>query len=248
MSIELAGVTVDLPIYTANARSLRKVAAAVVGGRLMARNDDVVSVRALSNVNLSIRDGDRVALIGPNGAGKTTLLKVMAGVYQPSSGWAKVNGKISAALNVNLGLDMELTGRENIYLLGYYRGLTRAELEAEIEGIIEATELGNFIDLPARTYSSGMMSRLTFATATAFQPDVLLMDEWLLAGDARFIHQASERVQSFVSKARILVLASHSHGIVREFCNRAVYLEQGQVLASGDVEEVIAKYEATGPS
>ncbi len=245
MSIKLTAVTVDLPIYSVNARSLRQSALAAVGGKLLKRGNDSVMVRALSNVSVEINDGDRVALIGPNGAGKTTLLRVMAGVYAPTSGRVAVHGKVSAALNVGLGLDPELSGRENIEILAYYRGKSRRELNAHIDEIVDATELGAFIDLPVRTYSSGMMGRLTFATATAFDPDVLLMDEWLLAGDQRFLDQAAERMEAFVSRARILVLASHSLEIVSRFCNKAIWLEQGQVAAAGPVEEVVSRYEAT---
>lgn len=244
MSINLTSVTVDLPIYSVNARSLRQSALAAVGGKLLNRGNDSVTVRALSNVSLDIRDGDRVALIGPNGAGKTTLLRVMAGVYAPTSGRVLVQGKVSAALNVGLGLDHELSGRENIEILAYYRGKSRRELNEHIDEIIEATELGAFIDLPVRTYSSGMLGRLTFATATAFDPDVLLMDEWLLAGDQRFLDQAAARTEAFVSRARILVLASHSLDIVSRFCNKAIWLEQGKIVSSGPVKDVVPLYEA----
>lgn len=244
MTIDVRSVTVDLPIYSVNAKSLRKkITALTVGGALFRRSDDVVSVRALNNISLRIADGDRVALIGPNGAGKTTLLKVLAGVYTPTAGQVNVQGRVSAALNVSLGLDPELSGRENIYLLGYYRDIDRKTIDAQVESIIEATELGAFIDLPVHTYSSGMNGRLTFAVATAFQPEVLLMDEWLMAGDHRFIHKAAERVSEFVSKARVMVLASHSLSIVREFCNKACYLKGGNLMVYGDVEEVIGRYE-----
>jgi ABC-type polysaccharide/polyol phosphate transport system ATPase subunit len=244
MSIDLRSVTVDLPIYSVSAKSLRKsLTSLTVGGALFRRPDDHVSVRALDNVSLQINDGERVALIGPNGAGKTTLLKVLAGVYTPTAGVVSVKGRVSAALNVGLGLDPDLSGRENVYLLGYYRGITRKVIEAQIDEIVQATELGAFIDLPVHTYSSGMNGRLTFAVATAFEPEVLLMDEWLLAGDHRFIDKAAERVARFVSKARVLVLASHSLQIVREFCTKAVYLKGGRLIAQGDVEEVLDIYD-----
>ena len=245
MTIKLQSVTVDMPIYSVNAKSLRRTLTAMtVGGILYQRRDHAVSVRALENVSLSIGDGDRVAIIGPNGAGKTTLLKVISGIYTPTTGQVTVRGSVSAAMNVGLGLDLELTGRENIYLMGYYRGVERSAIDGQIESIIDATELGTFLDRPMHTYSSGMSGRLTFAVATAFQPDVLVMDEWLFAGDQRFLAKAADRVADFVSKARIMVLASHSLPIVREFCNKAVYLKSGRLVAFGDVEDVVNQYEA----
>ena len=245
MAIELNGVTVDLPIYTSNARSLRKqLMPATVGGSLFARADQKVVVRALSNVTLRIEEGYRVGLVGPNGAGKTTLLRVMSGAFSPTAGTVNVRGRVSAALNIGLGLDSEVTGRENIFLLGYYRGLSRVEIEREIDDIISAADLGSFIDLPCHTYSSGMMGRLTFAVATAFAPDVLLMDEWLMAGDMEFHARAERRANSFVAKARIVVLASHGSGLVRSFCTHAAYLRGGYLVDFGPVDEVIDQYEA----
>jgi len=244
MSISLHNVTVDLPVYSANARSLRKrFTPTSVGGSLFARADNTVVVRALTNLTLQIKDGERVALVGPNGAGKTTLLKVLSGVYSPSSGSVSVSGNVSSALNTSLGLDIELTGRENIYLLGFYRGLPRAVITAAMDDIIDAADLGQFIDLPVSTYSAGMNGRLTFAVATAFRPDILIMDEWLAAGDNQFVTKASERTRKFVDKARILVIASHSLAIVRQFCTHAAYLKAGKLIAYGPAEDIISAYE-----
>ena len=245
MAIELTGVTVDLPIYSSNARSLRKqLMPATVGGGLFARADHKVVVRALSNVSLRIEEGERVGLVGPNGAGKTTLLRVMSGAFAPTAGRVEVKGRISAALNVSLGLDMEVSGRENIYLLGYYRGLSRADIDKEVDEIVAAADLGSFIDLPTHTYSSGMMGRLTFSVATAFAPDVLLMDEWLMAGDREFNKRAAARSSGFVSKARIMVLASHSTGTIKDFCTHAAYMRGGYLVNYGPAEEILDQYEA----
>ncbi len=244
MSIEVQGLTLDLPIYTANARSLRKkLMPTTVGGTLFSKGDATVVVRALQNISLKIKDGERVALIGPNGAGKTTLMKVLAGVYTPTKGSVQIRGKVSAALNTALGIDSEVTGRENIFLLGYYRGLSKAEILESLPEIIETADLGQFIDLPVNTYSAGMQGRLTFAVATAFDPDVLIMDEWLSAGDGAFVAKAHERTSRFVEKARILVLASHSLAIVREFCTHAAYINKGSLIAFGGIDETIAHYE-----
>jgi len=245
MSIEVNGLSLDLPIYAANARSLRKkIIPTSVGGSLFANASDTIFVRALQDLTFTIRDGERVALIGPNGAGKTTLLKALAGIYTPSAGTISIRGEVSAALNAALGIDSEVTGRENIYLLGYYRGLSKSRIEANMEEIIATADLGHFIDLPVNTYSAGMQGRLTFAVATAFDPDVLLMDEWLSAGDSAFVAKAHERTKQFVEKARIMVLASHSLAIVREFCTHCAYLSRGRLLAYGPAEEVIKRYEA----
>lgn len=243
MTIELNSVTVNLPVYSASSKSLRRtISNTFVGGALYKNQQDLIHVRALEEINFKAEDGDRVGLIGHNGAGKSTLLKVMAGVIAPSSGRALVQGEISAALNTSLGLDMELTGRENIVLLSYYRGIERAEVDANIEDIVAAADLGHFIDLPAHTYSSGMLGRLTFAVATSYQPDVVLMDEWLLAGDSKFLERAIDRTTDYVSRSRILVLASHSLEIIRNICNKAVYMKRGRILHAGAPEEVIKFY------
>jgi ABC-type polysaccharide/polyol phosphate transport system ATPase subunit len=215
----------------------------LVGGSLFKTGGDVVSVRALENITLFAKDGDRIGLVGHNGAGKSTLLKVLAGVIAPTTGTVSVYGEISAALNTTLGLDMEISGRDNIFLLSYYRGIKREDVLANIDEIVAAADLGHFIDLPVHTYSSGMLGRLTFAVATSFEPDVVLMDEWLLAGDINFLSRAIERTTEYVKKSRILVLASHSTNIIKSICNRAVYLKKGQIVAVGDPDEIINMYE-----
>lgn len=245
MTIGLYDVTVDLPVYSVSAQSIRKhLLTRGLGGALFRKSNDAISIRALDSVTLRIGDGDRVGIVGPNGAGKTTLLRVLSGVYTPTTGRVEVQGEISSALNVGVGLDSEISGRENIYLLGYYRGFSRERISRQIEEIIEATRLGVFIDLPVNTYSAGMIGRLTFAVATAFDPDVLLMDEWLFAGDASFLQDAKARVEGFVRKARVLVLASHNSHVIREFCTRAIYLNGGRLIDFGDVDQVISRYEA----
>ena len=244
MAIQLSGVTVDLPIYTSNARSLRKqLMPATVGGSLFARADQKVVVRALSNVSLQVADGERVGLVGPNGAGKTTLLRVMSGAFSPTAGSVTVSGRISSALNVGLGLDYEVTGRENVFLLGYYRGFSRADIERELDDIVAAADLGSFVDLPVHTYSQGMMGRLTFAVATAFAPDVLLMDEWLMAGDIEFHSRAARRADTFVERARIVVLARHSTHLIRTFCTHCAYLRGGVLVDYGAADDIIEQYE-----
>ena len=245
MSIELQNVRVDLPVYNTNVRSLRKVLMkATVGGPLMHGNVGAIFIRALNNISMKIEDGERIGLVGGNGAGKTTLLKVLAGVLAPSYGTVQVSGTVSAALNIALGIDPEISGRENIFLLGYYRGLKRSQIEAEIGSIVDCADLGTYINLPVNTYSSGMRGRLTFAVATAFSADVLLLDEWLLAGDAAFNERALGRTLDLFQNARIVVLATHNLTVVREHCTKAIFMKAGGVVAIGPPAEITAQYEA----
>jgi ABC-2 type transport system ATP-binding protein len=241
-SIELNGVTLFYPIFDSRSRSLKNTVMRKVGGRIYGKGDHV-EVRALSNISLRINSGDRVALVGQNGAGKTTLLKVLAGIYEPPTGRIKISGSISSLTDMTMGMDLEASGRENILMRCIFLGMTHAEAR-EKAGEIEAfTELGSYLDLPARTYSTGMLVRLGFAASTALSPDILVMDEMIGAGDMAFAAKASERVASYVDSAKILVLASHNNAILRQFCNRAIFIDGGEIRADGPVDEVISLYE-----
>jgi homopolymeric O-antigen transport system ATP-binding protein len=197
----------------------------------------------LSGINLDVEHGDRLAVLGANGAGKSTLLKVLAGIYAPTRGHVHSSGRISALLTASVGLDPDATGRENIVLQGMYMDVHPREMRARVDEIAEFTELGYHLDLPVRTYSSGMMVRLCFAVATSVRPDILLMDEWLAAGDASFLGKARKRMEDFVSASSILVLASHSIPILQEWCDRAILLDKGRIVAMGDVKEIAAVYQ-----
>jgi ABC-type polysaccharide/polyol phosphate transport system ATPase subunit len=237
--VELYSVTVDLPIYATSARSLRKtVLNASVGGRLMRDRHEHVVVRALDSVDLQLFEGDRLGLIGHNGSGKTTLLRTIGGIYAPSSGTALVAGEVSAMLDVGTGIDLEATGEENVRLLARYRGFTRQQALEILPEVAEFTGLGPYMQMPLKSYSQGMLSRLVFAVATSFQPDVLLMDEWITTGDELFVRKAEERLASFVSSARVTVLASHNHDIIRRFCNKVARMEAGKIVAYGTYDEV----------
>lgn len=185
-------------------------------------------VTALSDVNFSLRSGDRLGLVGPNGAGKTTLLKVLYGIYEPTTGSIDVNGRVDALFNISLGFRKEATGRRNIELRGLINGWSMEEIRARTEAIIEFSELGDFIDMPLRTYSQGMAARLAFAVSTTFEPEILLMDEWIGAGDARFKEKASERMKSISERAGIIVLASHNESLIEKVCNKCLRLEHGR--------------------
>ena len=241
-SIELNNVSVMFPVYSTGSRSLKNaLVAATTGGRIGSDANHVV-IQALDQVSLQFRDGDRVALIGHNGAGKTTLLRVLAGIYEPRIGSVCIEGRVTPMFDINLGIDPESTGYENIILRGLYLGLTRAEISARRDSVAEFTELGPFLDIPVRTYSAGMQARLAFAMATCIEPEILLLDEGIGAGDASFLEKANERLDQFIKKAGILVLASHSVDLVRRLCNRALLMEHGRLVWGGGIEEGLALY------
>jgi lipopolysaccharide transport system ATP-binding protein len=241
-SIEARDVTVLFPLYHGHSRSLKKMLVRAASGRLAEDQQHRVVVRALSDISFSLKSGERLGLVGSNGAGKTTLLRVLAGIYEPVSGHIRMQGTMNALLDTSLGMNPELTGRENIMLRGLYGGLSGpmlARLEADV---IEFAELSDFIDLPMRIYSAGMAVRLGFALATAIRPRILLMDEWFLAGDAAFLEKARQRMEDMVQSADILVLSTHNDVIVREWCTRVIWLEKGRIRADGPVAEVLEQY------
>jgi lipopolysaccharide transport system ATP-binding protein len=240
----VAGLSVFFPLYHGNARSLKKTVIAAASGRLGKDAQRRVVVQALRDITFSLHPGDRLGLVGSNGAGKTTLLRTLAGVYEPVMGTVRVEGRMSALLDTGLGMNPELTGRENIMLRGLYNGLRRSELGRLEEDVAEFAELGDFLDLPLRIYSSGMSVRLGFALATAIRPQILLMDEWFAAGDAEFLERAKRRLESLVRGAEILVLSTHQPEIVRTWCTRVLWLDQGRIHADGPPEEVLADYGA----
>ena len=244
-SIVVDDVSVSFPIYHGGSRSLKK-SLLHRGSRGHIANDanDRVVVEALRNISLEFQVGDRVAIIGANGAGKTTLLRVLAGIYEPVAGRVLTSGRISPMFDIGLGIDLELSGRENVYLRALLLGLSSRDIDAKIDDIVAFTQLDDYLELPVRTYSSGMITRLTFAVATCFAPEILLMDEWILAGDQQFMARAEQRIASFISNASILVLASHSQDIVKRWCNKAVWLDGGAVKSVGPVEETLAAYQA----
>ncbi len=246
--IKFTNVSVDFPIYNARGRSLKnRLLAAATGGQLGNDQQGRVVIRALENINFSFKDGDRVGLLGHNGAGKTTLLRLLAGVYSPSSGIAQIDGNIGSLIAITLGIDSEATGRENIYIRARLLGISKAEIHKRIDEIIEFSELGDFIDMPVRTYSSGMGLRLAFSVSTIFSPEILLMDEWLSVGDERFKHKAEARLKSLVETTKILVIASHSKDLILKTCNRAIWLEHGKVKLDGTPQIVTEAYFGDSP-
>lgn len=244
-SIELKHVSVVFTIYDSTTRSLtRRILSTRLGGRIGSGGRYASLIQALSDVNLTIKHGDRVGIVGHNGAGKTTLLRVMAGLYEPREGEAIIQGHIAPLFNISLGMDPDLNGYDNIFLRGIFLGLKRREIAGMVDDIAEFTELGEFLDLPIRTYSAGMRMRLAFAISTAIKPDILLLDEGIGAGDAAFLEKAKKRLSDFTQRAGVIVLASHSNSLIRQICNSAILMERGRVMAVGSVDEILRLYAA----
>lgn len=210
-----------------------------MGGRIGGQDGETVTVEALRGIDLELRPGDRLALVGHNGAGKSTLLRVLAGAYEPSRGVAEIHGKVSSLLDMTMGMDPELTGRENIVLRGIFLGMTFREITDLAPSIEEFSELGGFVDLPMRTYSSGMTLRLAFAVSTAVQPDILLLDEMISVGDAEFASKARLRIEQVMENSRIFVLASHDPQMLQRYCNRAILLREGQIVTAGSLDDIL---------
>ncbi len=240
--IDVIGLSVDFPLYHGTARSLKKTLFSSLSGRMGSDSKNRIVVQAVRDVSFSLRPGDRLGLVGGNGAGKTTLLRTLAGIFEPIVGTVRVQGSLNALLDPMLGMNPDLTGRENILLRGLYSGLSQAETARLEEDVRDFAQLDAFMDLPVRIYSSGMVVRLGFALATAIRPQVLLMDEWFLAGDAAFLDKARERLEDMVRGAEILVLSTHQAGIVTEWCNRVIWLDQGRVKADGAAADVLTQY------
>jgi lipopolysaccharide transport system ATP-binding protein len=229
--IKAQNLVVEFPLFNNTHRSIKNaVLHATTGGRLAKYAGKTTGVRALDTLNFEIQKGDRVGLMGHNGSGKTTLLRVLAGAYEPTHGALYLNGRVASLLDISLGMDQDATGYENIFLRGIMMGLSSAEIRKKTDEIAAFTELGEYLDMPVRTYSSGMQLRLAFAVSTSVQADIIVMDEWLSVGDAAFMAKASERLKKLVDGASILVIASHDAGLINKICNRAFRMEHGHIV------------------
>jgi ABC-2 type transport system ATP-binding protein len=241
--IRLDGVSIDIPVYNFASNSLRKtLLGKTVGGKFTQAGAHVI-VNALKNISFDAQDGDRIGLIGSNGSGKTTLLRVLAGVYAPIAGRCEIHGDVSPMFDTSLGMNGDSTGLESIRICSALWGRSRGQTEATLDEIAAFTELGEYLDMPIRTYSTGMRLRLAFAIATARKPDIFLLDEIIGVGDANFYLKAFARLLNLVRQSRILVVASHSRAIITELCNKAIWLHQGSLIAFGAVDDVLAAWE-----
>jgi lipopolysaccharide transport system ATP-binding protein len=241
-SMNVQDVSISFPIFHSESRSLKKTVFAAASERMGRDTKRRMVVQALKDISLTLNSGDRLGFVGSNGAGKTTLLRTMAGIYEPFHGQITVNGVVTALLDASQGMNHELTGRENIRLRGLFSGLNETQLKLLEEDVASFSELEEFLELPVRTYSSGMVVRLGFALATSIKPQILLMDEWIMAGDASFVEKARSRVETMVRGAEILVLSSHSPEIIMKWCNRVIWMDGGKIKAEGSPEEVLAAY------
>ncbi len=246
VSIEVRNASVDFPIFDAKTRSLKKAVLGKVGGKI-GTEARVPIIEALSDINVSLHEGDRVALVGHNGAGKSTLLRLLAGIYEPTRGTSAINGKIAPVFDLAVGMDPEISGFENIMIRGLFLGMSRKEMEKRVDDISAFTELGDYLHLPLRTYSTGMRVRLALGVVTSIDPEILLLDEGIGAVDAAFMAKARDRLVDLVRRSGMLVFASHSDDLLFELCNTAIWMDEGKVKMHGSLREVLTAYKGRDP-
>jgi ABC-2 type transport system ATP-binding protein len=241
VSIVTKDACVDFPIFDAKSRSLKKTVMGLVGGNI-ATDTKVPIIEALRDISLTLEHGARVGLVGHNGAGKSTLLRLLAGIYEPTRGFADVRGRVAPVFDLGVGMDPEISGLENIIVRGLFLGMTRKQMEERIDDIADFTELGDFLRMPLRTYSTGMRIRLALGVVTSIDPEILILDEGIGAVDAAFLEKSKKRLAELVERAGLLVFASHSDEFLRELCDTAIWMEHGRIRQQGDIEGVLAAY------
>ena len=239
--IDLVDAAVDFPIFDAKTRSLKKAVLGRAGGRI-GTDTKVPIIEALRDISVSLRRGDRVALVGHNGAGKSTLLRLMSGIYEPTRGRAFVQGKVAPVFDLAVGMDPEISGLDNILIRGLFLGMTRKQMESRVDDIAAFTELGDYLSMPLRTYSTGMRVRLALGVVTSIDPEILILDEGIGAVDAAFLEKARDRLRDLVSRSGLLVFASHSDEFLADLCDTAIWLEHGRVREQGPLREVLHHY------
>lgn len=246
IQVILNQLSLDYPLMGMVNRSIKKDLFDIIStGARINIEKKITMVNALKNVSFELSEGDRLGLVGHNGAGKSSLLKILAGIYQPSSGSLIIEGKVVSTLNLSIGMESDATGIENIISRALLLGMSLGEVRRRLDEIVSFTELGEYINLPVKIYSSGMLTRLAFATVTAMDAEIILMDEMIGAGDAKFIDKAERRLNKFINKAKIVVIASHNEHVIRNFCNKAILLEHGQLKTIGSVDTVLDAYSKT---
>jgi ABC-2 type transport system ATP-binding protein len=246
VSIDVWNAAVDFPIFDAKSRSLKKAVLGKAGGKI-GTDSRVPIIEALRDINLSLKHGDRVALVGHNGAGKSTLLRLMAGIYEPTRGSARVVGKVAPVFDLGVGMDPEISGYENIIIRGLFLGMSRREMEKRVDDIAEFTELGDYLDMPLRTYSTGMRVRLALGVVTSIDPEILVLDEGIGAVDADFLEKTRDRLKDLVKRSGILVFASHSDEFLIELCDTALWMDKGEIKEQGSLRSVLTHYKGKDP-
>lgn len=239
-------LSIHFPVFNVKARSIKNSLVPLnIGGKFCSDSPKIVTVKGIDKASFEIQHGERIGLIGHNGSGKTTLLKALAGIYEPTIGSLKTEGKISSLFSLNLGTEPESTGYQNIIQRNIMLGRTKKQAIERTEFIANLSGLGDYLHLPVRTYSSGMSLRLAFSIATDIQPEILLLDEAVGAGDARFREFSKKRIDELISDASIMVLASHDNELLRYFCSKVIWLEHGKIRFYGDACEGIDQYTAS---
>jgi lipopolysaccharide transport system ATP-binding protein len=241
--IELTSVHLKYPLMGHFSHSLQSLVYKQVGGVLFGERENLVNyVHALRDITLKVKNGSRLGIVGHNGAGKTTLLRVLSGIYPPTSGNIATTGNISSLTDFTLGMDPNASGLKNIEFRLVFMGFSFSEARKATDAIVDFSELGDFINLPVRTYSTGMFLRLAFAISTHFTPDILILDEVIGAGDEAFRAKAKARLEKLISLSRIVILSSHDLGAIKEYCDTAILMKQGEITANGSPQEVIQEY------
>lgn len=241
--VKARNLCLDIPLYKPGAKQILKNPKSLLTDLYMGGTKRQLNT-ILKDISFTLQSGDRLGIIGSNGAGKSTLLRIIAGVYYQTQGQLTVNGSIKGLFNISIGMSMEGTGYENIYLRGLQMGLSIKEVKELVPNVIEFSELGEHINKPINTYSTGMLLRLAFAISTMIEPDILVLDEWIGAGDAKFRNKAQERMESLVDNSKGLILASHSNALMKRLCNKAIVINDGQLVFSGDVEAALDYYDS----
>lgn len=243
VSIDTYNACVDFPIFDAKSRSLKKAMLSSAGGAIGKNAQNTVVVEALKDINLHLREGDRVGLVGHNGAGKSTLLRLLSGIYEPTRGSADVRGRVAPVFDLGVGMDPEVSGYDNIIIRGLFLGQSIKQMKKKMDEIAEFSELGDYLSMPLRTYSTGMRVRLALGVVTSIEPEILLLDEGIGAVDAAFMAKARVRLQELVKRSGILVFASHSNDFLAQLCNTALWIDHGEIRSVGEVSEVVREYE-----
>ncbi|CAB0631087.1 ABC transporter ATP-binding protein [Corynebacterium diphtheriae] len=243
VSIDTYNACVDFPIFDAKSRSMKKAFLGAAGGAIGRNKDNTVVVEALRDVNLHLREGDRIGLVGHNGAGKSTLLRLLSGIYEPTRGSAHVRGRVAPVFDLGVGMDPEISGYENIVIRGLFLDQTRKQMKQKMDEIAEFTELGDYLSMPLRTYSTGMRIRLALGVVTSIEPEILLLDEGIGAVDAAFMAKARERLSDLVKRSGILVFASHSNDFLVQLCDSALWVDHGTIRQAGPVADIVEAYE-----